>query len=206
MGDESTTQLQVLIERMNNGDAAAAKQLVGHACERLRLLTRRMLRDFPGVRRQDDSDDILNSAVVRLLRALEVVSVASVEEFFRLAAMEIRRELLDLARHYGRHRKAKAQNVPKADDDSSDGTPPAVPDDSASTTEPHHLMLWTEFHQRVEALPARQREVFGLRWYHGLTEVQTAAVLNVSRATVKRWWLEARLRLHDALGGMLPGR
>jgi DNA-directed RNA polymerase specialized sigma24 family protein len=41
--------------------------------------------------------------------------------------------------------------------------------------------------------------VFELRWYHGLTWSEAAAVLNVSEATVKRRWLDARLRLRDLL-------
>ncbi|MBI1918605.1 MAG: sigma-70 family RNA polymerase sigma factor [Planctomycetes bacterium] len=205
MADSSTTQLQLWIERINSGDAAAGKQLVGHTCERLRRLTRKMLRDFPGVRRQEDTDDVLNSAVLRLLRALEVVPLTSVAEFFRLAALQIRRELLDLARLFTRRREITAPNEPRADEDSSGSTPPPLADDSDSTYEPQRLARWTEFHQHVEALPVELREVFGLRWYHGLTEAQAAAVLNISRATLKRRWLEARLRLQDAMGGALPG-
>jgi RNA polymerase sigma-70 factor (ECF subfamily) len=206
MADASATQLQVWIERMNGGDAEAQNQLVGHACERLRRLTRKMLRDFPRVHRQEDTDDVLNSAVLRLMRALEVVRLDSVADFFRLAAVQIRRELLDLARHHASRRQAQPQDAPKAGDDSSDSGLTPAEGESDSSCQPHRLALWTEFHQQIEALPARLREVVGLRWYHGLTVDQTAAVLNVSEATVKRWWLEARLRLQDALGGALPGR
>jgi RNA polymerase sigma-70 factor (ECF subfamily) len=205
MADDSATQLQLWIERMNGGDPAARKQLVGHACDRLQRLTRRMLHDFPRLRHGSDTDDVLNSAVVRLLRALDVVPVASVAEFFQLAATQIRWELIDLARLYKRRRETAAPAAPQSGAGNSDGTAPPAEDDSASTYDPDRLAQWTEFHQQVEALPVRQREVFGLRWYHGLTEAQAAAVLNVSLGTVKRWWLEARLQLREALGGAPPG-
>jgi RNA polymerase sigma factor (sigma-70 family) len=53
-------------------------------------------------------------------------------------------------------------------------------------------------------LPVREREAFGLFWYHGLSQAEAAAVLNVSVPTVKRWWLSARLRLKAALKGQRP--
>jgi DNA-directed RNA polymerase specialized sigma24 family protein len=53
----------------------------------------------------------------------------------------------------------------------------------------------------VEALPVQEREVFGLLWYHCMSQAESAAVLNVSLATVKCWWLSARLRLQAAHRG-----
>ncbi len=49
------------------------------------------------------------------------------------------------------------------------------------------------------------REVFGLIWYHGLTQREAAAVLDVSERTVRGRWQEARLAMRRALGGQLPG-
>jgi RNA polymerase sigma-70 factor (ECF subfamily) len=201
MDEVSTTQLQLWIERMNAGDAQARQQLVGLACERLRRLTRKMLGDFPDIRRQEETDAVLNSAVLRLLRALDAVAVASVADFFRLAALQIRRELLDLARSYARRREAKMPEVAGGGDDSSATPPPPPKAGSDSTYDPQRLVRWTEFHEHVEALPANEREVFGLRWYHGLTDDETARVLNVSEATVKRWWLSARRRIGAILRG-----
>jgi RNA polymerase sigma-70 factor (ECF subfamily) len=201
MFDPSTTQLQVWIERMNAGDATARQQLVGHTCERLRRLTRKMLHDFPRVGRREDADDVLHNAVLRLLRALESVPLSSVAEFFRLAAMQIRRELIDLARHYARCPEALVQPTRKLEEDSSGGTPPTEKVPSASTCDPQKLASWSEFHKQVEALPVQEREVFGLLWYHGMSQAEAAGVLNVSLATVKRWWMSARLRLQAARRG-----
>src|SRR5437764_1134251 len=67
------------------------------------------------------------------------------------------------------------------------------------------LAIWSEFHQRVDALPEEEREVFDLLWYQGLTQPNAAAVLGISEATLKRRWLAARQRLHKALKGSFPG-
>src|SRR5438874_5131516 len=102
MADESrqTGPIQACLDRMRAGDPAARDELFRHACGRLERLTRRMLRDFPGVRRWEQTDDVLQGALVRLLRALEAVRPASARAFLGLSAEQVRRELLDLARHF----------------------------------------------------------------------------------------------------------
>jgi len=59
-----------------------------------------MLRNFPNVHRWAETDEVLQNAVMRLMRSLEKIEPASVAVFFGLAAEHLRRELLDLARHF----------------------------------------------------------------------------------------------------------
>jgi RNA polymerase sigma factor (sigma-70 family) len=67
------------------------------------------------------------------------------------------------------------------------------------------LAIWTEFHAQVERLPDKEREVFDLLWYQELTQAEAAALLGVDVRTVKYRWQAARVKLHDALRGHLPG-
>jgi RNA polymerase sigma-70 factor (ECF subfamily) len=69
-------------------------------CGRLERLARKMLRRFPGVHRWAETGDVLQNALLRLLRALQEVRPESVRGFFGLVAEQMRRELLDLARHF----------------------------------------------------------------------------------------------------------
>jgi DNA-directed RNA polymerase specialized sigma24 family protein len=85
---------------MRDGRVQAPDELISHVRERLQRLTRKMLQDYPGVKRWEQTDDVLQNALVRLLRALRDVRPASMREFFGLASVQIRRELLDLAKHY----------------------------------------------------------------------------------------------------------
>jgi RNA polymerase sigma-70 factor (ECF subfamily) len=96
----STMRIQLRLDRLRAGDASARDELLTMACERLRRLARKMLRGYPGVRRWEQTDDVLQNAAVRLCRALEAVHPASVRDFINLAAVQVRRELIDLARHY----------------------------------------------------------------------------------------------------------
>jgi DNA-directed RNA polymerase specialized sigma24 family protein len=95
-----TTQLHDWLERMRAGDLAARDELLRGLGARLERLARKMLRRFPGVQRWVETEDVLQNALLRLLRALEQVQPGSMREFFGLAAEQMRRELLDLARHF----------------------------------------------------------------------------------------------------------
>jgi RNA polymerase sigma-70 factor (ECF subfamily) len=199
----STTLIQLRLDRLRAGDDSARDELLTIACERLRRLARKMLRGYPGVRRWEQTDDVLQNAALRLCRTLEEIRPASVRSFINLAAVVIRRELIDLARHYdgpwgpGRH------HISRPGSDSSAGTP-GPPDPGTDTDDPARLAAWTEFHAKVGTLPDEEREVFDLLWYQGLPQAEAAALLGVTERVVKYRWRSARLKLHRKLGGRLP--
>jgi RNA polymerase sigma-70 factor (ECF subfamily) len=202
--DDPLTQLQDCIDRMRSGDAAARDELLAHAADRLTRLTRKMLRDFPGVHRWEQTDDVLQNAALRLCRALAEVQPPTVADFFHLAAALIRRELLDLARRYSGAHGLGTHHASGAGTEESPMAG-AVPSPLDTTHDPDHLALWTDFHRAVEALPPEERAAFDLVFYQGLPQAEAAAVLDVSERTIKRRWLAARMRVLESVGGQLPG-
>ena len=56
-----------------------------------------------------------------------------------------------------------------------------------------------------EALPDAEREIFDLLWYQGLSQREAAALLGITERMAKRRWRAARLKIHERLGGRLPG-
>src|SRR5437667_8273767 len=92
--------MQELLPRAVAGDDAAVDALLRHCGDRLTFLTRRMLGDFQRVRRWAETDDVLQNALVRLVGALRSVKPQTTRDFLALASLQIRRELIDLARHY----------------------------------------------------------------------------------------------------------
>jgi RNA polymerase sigma-70 factor (ECF subfamily) len=191
-----TTQLHLWLDQWRQGHAEARTEIIERACDRLRLLTRRMLKGYPGVGRWSETDDVLQGAMIRLHRSLAEVRPESVRQFFGLAATQIRRELLDLARHhYGPEGNGANHHTDGGD------VAQASPD---GRTGPDTLEGWTAFHERVEALPNEQREVFNLLWYEGLSQPEAASVLGISLATLKRRWQSARLLLYQSMNGEHP--
>jgi len=200
-----TLHIQACLDRICGGDEAARGELLGYACERLRNLARKMLRGYPKVHRWEQTDDVLQNAAIRLHRTLQQIPVQTSLDFFRLAALNIRRELLDLARHYYGPQGQGAHHATWGSGDSSttrsDSGLAAPPDPSH---DPARLAAWGEFHEQIGALPDEEREVFDLIWYQGLSQAEAAKLLNVSERTIKRRWQAARLALHEALEGEVP--
>jgi RNA polymerase sigma-70 factor (ECF subfamily) len=199
-----TARLQFWLDRVREGDRRAHNELLAHAGERLRLLTRKMLAGFPHLRRWEQTDDVLQNATLRLHRSLAEVSPESPRHFYNLAALQVRRELLDLCKHHFGPQGPGARHHTEGSRPADEGTGPlARRADEAD--EPASLEGWSRFHEQVEALPEEEREVFNLLWYEGLPQEQAAAVLGVGLRTVKRRWQKARLLLYEALHGEPPG-
>ncbi len=191
--DDGTAKLQVLLQQLADGNEFARDEIVIAAAERLRKLTAVMLRGFPQLQRWEQTDDVFQTAVLKLHRSLRQVQPTSPQHFFKLAATQVRRTLIDLCRHHFGPAGAAAHH--QSDADAADK---ATGKASATTAQPGSLAAWSDFHQKVERLPEDEREVFELIWYAGLGQEEVASCLQVSVPTVKRRWRRAKVRLHNA--------
>src|SRR6516225_8499543 len=131
--ENHTTVIQGCIDRLRAGDESARAALLSCACERLKRLARKMLKGYPGVARWEQGDDVAQNALIRLDRALRAVAPPTARDFFRLAAAQLRRELIDLARHYQGPRGLGAHHATRAGrGESADGM--AMAAESPETT------------------------------------------------------------------------
>lgn len=194
-----TTGVRGCLARLQRGDPAALNELIALTGNRLEVLTRRMLRDYPRVRRWAETGDVLQNALVRLCRALGQVRPGSPREFYALATTLVRRELIDLARHFTGPENPAAHHESWVDRTGENR------DRADLTHEPAALADWGEFHGQVAALPDEDREVFGLIYYQGLSQADAAEVLGVTVRTVQRRWQAALLGLHRLRHGEPPG-
>jgi len=185
--------------RWRSGDASALDDLLPRVYDELRALADAyMRRERAGHTLQPTA--LVHEAFLRLLR-LPPGSVQNRVHFFALAAQAMRRILADHAR---RHRAAKrggnAVRVPLEVIEGGAGPGPAAgaePSEVAADDLDSAL-------EDLAKLDARQARVVELRFFGGLKIEETAAVLAVSPATVKRDWLVARAWLHRELRGGTP--
>jgi RNA polymerase sigma factor (sigma-70 family) len=194
-----TTEARDLLERLREGDGSARDRLVALAQERFVTLARAMLRRYPHVGRWEQTDDLLQAALFRLYRSLADVRPEGVAHFDNLAAAQIRRELIDLARHY---QGPEGEAANHQSDGSELGGRLARID--APTDRPETLEDWAAFHEAVGRLPEPERQIVDLVWYRGLSHLQAAESLGVATKTVQRRWTSARLMIRDALRGVSP--
>jgi RNA polymerase sigma factor (sigma-70 family) len=207
-GSHSANLQRWLDQLQQAGEAGfhqARNEIIRHVCDRLEMLTRRMLRTNPRLRRWEQTADVLQNALIRLHHALETVQPESVAQFYGLAATQIRRELIDLARHhFGPEGAAARHHTDGAAEQISD-RPDSIPRKGDFAGEPATLAEWTEFHQKVEELPDAERQVFNLLWYEGLSQIEAAKILGVTDRTIKNRWRSAKLLLKNILDGeVLP--
>jgi RNA polymerase sigma-70 factor (ECF subfamily) len=180
------------IDRWRSGDRGAADDLLRMVISRLEKLARRMLRYFPNIRGIADTDDVLQNSLLRLLRTLQRLKPKGMRDFFNLAAVHIRRELLDLARRSSRGKG----NIPLQTTWTDEVSFP----EPSRTTDSNDADRWVLFHQCVDRLPLEEREVVGLIFYHGWTQRDIAVLFKVDERTIRRRWASARQNLRSMIG------
>jgi RNA polymerase sigma factor (sigma-70 family) len=199
-----STYMHVLVGEFQKGNLAASNELFLLMQKRMQGMARRMLRRYPRVGRWVQEEDIVQEAMLRLLRALRSIQPETMRSFYGLAAEQIRRELIDLTRKlFGP--EGPASNYEShlyLNDTGQQPSPTVEPIAPGETLE--ELERWNALHQAVEELDLDLREVFSLTFYHGWGQREIAELMQIDERTVRRRWRRAVLQLSDRLGGRLP--
>ena len=202
--DEASTAHLLRLLSESDSEGLGYGELIARSSRRLMSLTRSMLKDYSRLRRWEQTDDVFQSAVLRLYQSLSEVHPTSVRDFLALATTQIRRTLIDLSRHhFGPEGSASRHNTEVVSGgaeriDAMSSTP------DRRSPQPESLQQWTEFHEAIERLAAEQREVFELIWYAGLQQREVAEVLECSLPTVQRRWYASQIALSQILSEAPP--
>ncbi len=206
--EHSAGEMAHWLERLAAGDPLARDRIIELCSGRLRQIAHRMLGRFPNVRRWDDTDDVFQNAALRLHQALGQTQPETPRGIMGLAATQLHRELIDLARRYAGPMSFAAHHATRAPggghDPSSSGSPRPAGLEAVAEAAEDSLERWTMFHEAIASLPGELREVFHLVWYLGVDQKSIAALLDCSERTVKTRWREARETVRAALGGQPP--
>jgi len=204
--EANTAQLQALLDHGAGGAVSAYEVLLGQASDRLMRLTRKMLRAYPHLQRWEQTDDVFQSAAMRLHRSLAAVKPQTVAAFWGLATTQIRRTLIDLARHHFGPEGAAAHHHSDQGlkDQPTENLRSGRVANARSGGQPDTLYEWTEFHEHVERLPPDERDIFHLIWYAGLPQKDIAELMHISLPTVQRRWYAAQLKLYELMQGQAP--
>ena len=186
-----SAQLTRVIRAINEGDPKAASELLPLVYTELRKLARSMMaKTPPGNTLQTTA--LVHEAYLRLVGE-EDPGWNGRGHFFGAAAQAMRQILVDQARrkastkHGGGRRRAEAGDWELAIE------PPAI-----------DILALDEALERLEQEEPRTARIVILRYFAGLSEKETAAVLDLSLSTIQREWNFARTLLFTQLsdGGM----
>jgi RNA polymerase sigma-70 factor (ECF subfamily) len=197
MPDENTTvAVQRYLDALGGDQPAEpiVHDLLDRSVQRLQLLCTNLLyRQYrrltlPPLNLQPD--ELLDAVVERLLKAMRKARPQTVRGFFALVNQHIRWELNDLAR--------RLDNQPDIAE-LREGAVPAPPGSSSALTPDGRRML-----EAIDGLPEDEREVFGLVRIQGMTNAESAEVLEVSVKTVQRRLSRALVLLAKDLDHLRP--
>src|SRR5262249_51885128 len=151
-GQDTTRELQTLLDRLREGDKSARREFLELVCGRLRRLAAKILYgSFTGLQARHEVDSVVHETWLRLMQALDKPDPPTVEDFFRLAAHKIRQVLLDMAE---RQKRIDQRETFQSYGDSQSG---ARSEPSNQTYDGSRLAQWTEFHSKVDRLAEPER-------------------------------------------------
>ena len=193
------TDVTEALDALRAGDAAASGRLLQAVYDELRRLAHTQ-------RRHERPDHTLNTTALVHEAYLKLLGPAhgdfeSRAHFFGAAARAMRQVLVDYAR--ARHRAKRGSGQPGLPLDAALADAPAEPALLTDARAAELLDLDAAL-ERLAALDPRQAHLVECRYFGGLSVEETAEVLGVAPATVKREWRSARAWLYAALKDRPP--
>ncbi len=164
-----------LVERVTKGEEQALSELLPVVYQELRKLSRRYLR------RESNQQTLQTTALVHeaYLRLLgdQNLQWKDRAHFLGIAARSMRQILVERARARHAQKRGGVQRAVTLED--------RMLGQGQNTVD---VLELDEALKALAALDSKQAEVVELRFFAGLTVEETAEVMGISPATVKRWW------------------
>lgn len=177
----TSTDITQLLSRVQEGDKEALNKLLPLVYSELHALAQRQ--------RRGSSYETLNTTAL-VHEAYEKLARQNSgwndrAHFFRVAAKAMRQILVDYARQQQAEKRGGKSYAVESEIE-----------DLVSEERREEVLALDEALSKLSSLDVRQGDVVELRYFIGLTIPETAEVLDISPATVKREWTAARAWLH----------
>jgi RNA polymerase sigma-70 factor (ECF subfamily) len=186
-GELDAKDISALLRAWSDGDQNALDGLTPIVYDELRRLAHRyMKRERPGHTLQTTA--LVNDAYMRLV-GYKRMKWQNRAHFFAVSAQVMRRILVDHARSHNVKRGAGVPHVSLEEVAVVGGDRPA------------DLVALDDALNALARIDPRKVQIIEMRFFGGLSVEDTAEVLNVSPATVRRDWSIAKFWLYRELGG-----
>jgi RNA polymerase sigma factor (TIGR02999 family) len=194
---QSPGEVTRLLQSWADGDAAALESLWPLVYDDVRRLARRqMSRERADHTLQGTA--LVNEAFIRL-SGQRVLEWQNREQFLSLAAQIMRRVLVDHARQRGAQRRGDAAKRVSLHDTQAAFEVDAAQALDTLNDERVDVLAIDSALSKLQQIDAPQGRIVELRYFGGLTLEETARVVGISLASVKREWAMARAWLRREL-------
>jgi RNA polymerase sigma factor (TIGR02999 family) len=186
MALDSTPEITLMLKAWSNGDQTAREKLISVVYDELRKIASQYLRR----ERQHhtlQATALANEAYLKLVDLSEV-NWQDRAHFFAVAAQVMRHILVDYARQQGAEKRGGGLQKLTLDE--------AV---SLAGERDLDLLALDEALAQLASFDPQQSQVVELRFFGGLSIEETAAVMGLSTATIKREWTLAKAWLYQKL-------
>jgi RNA polymerase sigma factor (sigma-70 family) len=215
-----TGSLQLLLDRVRAGDNRAAAELFALAGERLLGTARRLLNSFTALRRRgEETGDVLHGAYDRIIRSTIDLKPETVAQFFALAALKLRQQMLDRMRQLKAYADRHSERTENKEGEPSIQLPPrelgarggeGSPDDfpaeySDQVVRLEKLDFAIDLVASLDALPEEERQAVELIFWCGFSQNEAGELIGVDPSTIKRRWASARVKLATQLAAYSQG-
>jgi RNA polymerase sigma-70 factor, ECF subfamily len=177
------SEITKLLEDYTNGNREVLDELLPLVYGELRRLAHSYLKS----ERQDhtlQTTALVHEAYLKLIDQ-HSVNFQNRAQFFALSATAMRRILLDNARRHTAEKRGSGDKISLEE----------IGEISLKANE--NLIELDLALQELEQFDPKQAKIIELRYFGGLTIEETAEVLKISPATVKREWIMARAWLYE---------
>jgi RNA polymerase sigma factor (TIGR02999 family) len=185
LSDQASLHITQLLDSAGHGDSAAAEQILDLVYVELhRLASRYMSGERPDHTLQ--TTGLVHEVYLKLFGTETPVKLNNSGHFFAVAAMQMRRILVDHAR---KGQAGKRQGL-------------KLPLDEACRvydSQNQDLVALDDALKELAEIDTDAMKVIELRFFGGYTDKETAAILNTNVAKVRRDWEFARAWLYDRL-------
>ena len=179
------SEITKLLEDYTNGNRACLDELLPLVYGELRRLAHSYLKS----ERRDltlQTTALVHEAYLKLIDQRSV-SFQNRAQFFALSAQAMRRILLDNARRRSAEKRGSGEKV-------------FLEDIAEIRVDANEKLIELDLAlQELEEFDAKQAKIIELRYFGGMTIQETAEVLKISPATVKREWTMARAWLFERM-------
>ena len=183
MSNRAPKNITLMLNELSNGNTVVIDKILPLVYDELRRISSKYLSDEYR-RHTFQTTELVHEAYLKLV-GNQQISWESRAHFFGIAAKTMRQILID----YARKRKAQKRGSGK--------TKISLDDAQLVTGESEdQILALDEALTKLETVEKRLSKIVELRYFSGLTIKETAELLNISAATVKRDWQFAKTWLY----------